>query len=360
MGKFLRYPSGNLSWGRIAAGVVLAILGTLVMPLLMSFMTIFLCAPVLVALLYAWSGPLPALVAAAGTVMMCALFGAPAMVAGLLALMLPALGAILLLHRRLPFFRAMALSIAIQLGLLLLTVAFAWLLVQRDLVSALADYMRAAVESLAPGSFEEQFYQVFLISMGRMGWFGTPDIDFMAATLSAAEQAQLSEQLIGIVDAGLRLNLVSIILCSGTMTGILNYALPAKVCSRRGDEPLVPYKHLHEWRLTRDMIIGLPACTLVCYIALNMGLAGTDSAYVALMNLCYLAFAFQGAGALARRMRGMGVSGGKRTALAALMMLFLQWVLSLMGVYSALFGSRGLISDYLRKRAEKKSRGDDD
>ncbi len=377
-------PLSKFSGGRVALGCLFAVLGALVAPLLLSVGATLLWSPILIAVLYAWSGAAPALLCAALTMVSPGLFVAmvalmsglpvpigPILLEGMrlvaseptwmlcagLVLVLPGIASILLLKRRMAFPRAVACSIGVQLLMMAACVLALAMMHGPDLVGGFVGWFKAMATDMGVGSASGAMMGDMLLSMGRYGLFGLDTgIDFSQPALTAAQQLQLTNYMVDLIDRMLRRNLVSMILCSGALTGLLSYSLSARICARRGDEPPMPYMHIHEWRLPRDMVIALPVLAIVCAALNMMQLQGMDAAFVAMSNLCYLAFSVQGAGALARRLRQSGMHWGRRTGLVVAMFMLLPRILTLIGLWSALLGSRGVITLYMQKKNQ--SRGD--
>ncbi len=348
------------SGGRVALGCLFAVFCGMLTPLLLSFGTVLLWSPILIVVLYAWSGAIPALLCAVLTVAspgLMALEGAGItwMVCATLTLALPGLITVVLIRRRLPFPKAVLCAIGTQLLMMALCVLALSLMHGPDLVGGFVSWFRVMMGDTGYGAAYGNLMGEMLMSMGRFGLFGlNTGIDFTGSTLTAAQQTQLINAFADLLDRVLRRNLASMILCSGALTGLLSYSLAARICARRGDVPRVPYMHIHEWRLPRDMVIALPVIALLCAILNAAQLTGMDAAYVAMLDLCYLAFAIQGAGALARRLRQSGTGWGRRTGMVVTMFILMQWMLSVIGFWSALFGSNGVITLYLQKKNQTK------
>ncbi len=358
----------KFSFGRIAAGVGLALgcaallaLGLvfpgLMQPAVLIALGFVMLSPLIIALLYAWSGPVPAFLAGAVTLSFSYLMGenpVQMMLVCALGLVLPGLGYVLLLRARCPFFQGMQMTIALQLGALLLALGAARVMLNEDLVGAFLGYARHAVSQLPVGLVNQ-----YLLLFGRLGMVSAPGVDFSMPFLMPLVQTQLIESLFANLETGVRVMMPAMLLSYGVMLGMTGYALPAWVCARRGEEPPVPIVHLSDWRLPKTMIIALPACTLLLWILLQAGMLGADAAYQALLGLTGLAFAVQGAAALSRRMRLSGAARGRRLLMIAFGWIFARWLFTTIGVWSALMGSKGLITEYLRKRNDNTPKGDD-
>lgn len=340
---------------RIFAGLCFAVLGGVLLPLELSFATSLLVTPILTALLYAWAGAIPPLALGVLSMLVCRFIGGDIlMLGGLLALILPGFASVALLRQRLPFFRALLRSAVIQVGLMAIALVLCRMLAGEDLIALLISGIRSSINMLP-----ETLVSEVLMQMGRAQVFSRSGVDFTVGILSTQDMQTLIDQTLASIEITMLLNLPSMLICSGVTTGLLSYAVPARLCVRRGDEPPLDYVPLAQWRLPSSIIIGLPLSTLSAYIAFRNGVGGADSVYIALFNLSSLAFVIQALGALQRRMRLLGMPRGRGTFMCILMLLFAQWMMALAGVFSALFGSRGLIREWIKKHNANNSGGDD-
>lgn len=310
-----------------------------------------LALPVVISSFWAWGGWPCALAAALSNFAAVLLLLGPAAAAVFFAaLILPGLLTAFLVKRRMRFYAGVRASMLIQLGAFLLLLFGAWLMIRGDLIDALLQPMREVFDQI-PGEL--------LGYLGQAGFFGADTgIDF-ARALDAAQRSDLLNALFGNISLLLKQNMPSTVLTTGIVVGGLSYALCARQLVRSGAEPPVDFVPVGEWRLTPSMIVGLPASTLISLILFNMGVRGADALYVAVLNLMFLAFTVQCAGALSRRLKQAGVTPGKRCALILLVTLLVPYLGRFLGIYSALLGSQGLITNYLKKRAEKRDKGDE-
>lgn len=188
-----------------------------------------------------------------------------------------------------------------------------------------------------------------------MGYFGeNTGINFSSVILSDAQLQGLIEQLLNSVNSVLRQELPSIVLTTGVVTGLLSYAVADWVRVRRGDNPAIPFEKPANWRLTANLIIYPRAGALVCLGLNSLNVNGADAAYVSMVSLSQLFFSVQAVGALERRMKASGMPPGKRTALIVLALVIGMRLMPLLGMYSALFGSQGLITKQIKKRMDGK------
>lgn len=342
------------SVGRIFGGLGIALASALLLPLEMALVPWLVVVPLLGAFLFVWAGAIPALGLCAMTLLSARFWGGGLMTtAVLLGMILPMLAAMRMLRMRLPFFRAMLICVAAQIASMALALVYVRLATGQDLIAALTGWLRGRMESLPPLLLSE-----YLMLFVRARLLPASGLDLSQALLSAQDAARLLDSLLSTLDTGLRLNLPSLLLCSGAATGMLSHSLSALYCRVKGFEPPLNYVYLSNWRLPRQMIIGLPLSALAAYVALMLGMNGADSALMALLNLCVLAFTVQALGAMGRRMRALGIGSVRRNWMNALMLVFGQWLLAAMGVCSALFGSQGLVRLWIQRHNDNAG-GDD-
>lgn len=328
------------------AGIVLGMLsGMLLLPSLM-FMNVLIVPVVLISVLGVWSGWAAAAVAMVSQLSMAYLYGGGLMTLAVFdAVVVPA-GAILYLVLSRPKFKdGVKWAALVQLGVMFVLVVTAWIAVKQDLI----DYMTQSMRAMFNAVPQEQL-GLLLSYLGEAGVYGTQTgLDFSKA-LTAIEQTQLLDALEAAYSAQMRLDLPTTLLVGGMTTGCVGYWLSARVVARRGDQPPIAYLHPDEWRIKPHMVIGPPACTLAVYIAYTMGMRGADGVYLAMLNLSGFFFTIQGLGAVDRRFKRNGTVGAARKLLLIMLVAIAPWALVGIGLASALFGSDGLISNFIRRQ----------
>lgn len=341
---------GNFSKGRLIAGCVVGVVCGLALPLLSVFSAWVLPVSVIFALLWVWSGGLSVLLGAVSVALAGTLYIGWGFAAAMLVLTLPGVLAAVLTERRKPFYHAIGYSVAMQLAALLLVTVAVWLFFRQNLVDVITGQMRGFFESLP---LAEQ--HLWVLRMGQMGFVGqNSGINFSGAILSDTQLKNLIDQMYYVVNEGLKQTLPAYVLATSALTGALSYVGAAWVRVRRGDDPAVPFVKPDGWRLDANLIIGPPALALVCLGLGSLGFDGADAGYVAMIYVAQLLFTVQAVGALERRMKTAGVGPGRRSALIVAAMLIGYRIMPFLGMYSALFGSEGLVSKQIRKRMDGK------
>jgi hypothetical protein len=340
----------NFSRGRLVAGCAIGVACGLTLPLLLTASVWVMPVAVIFAFLWVWAGWPTVAVGALSVALAGYKFLGWGFSLAFVYLALPGVLAAILTGFRKPFFRAVTLSVAAQwFAYISLTVAM-WLIFRQNLV----DVLTGALEDMFRG-LPAYLQHYLVLQMGQMGLFGSnTGINFSNAILTDAQLQSLISQLIYTINEGLKLSLPAYVLTSGATTGALSYGLAAWVRVRRGDDPAVPFVKPEGWRLSANLIIGPPALALVCLLLGQVGVLGAQEAYIAMISLARLLFSVQAVGVIDRRTKAAGMAPGKRAALIILALVFAQGLMPFVGIYSALFGSQGLISAILRKKMNGK------
>jgi hypothetical protein len=342
----------SFSKGRLIAGCVIGVACGLLLPLLMITSAWFLPIPILFAILWVWAGWPTVLVGMMSVTLAGYLYWnlGWGFAAGMVVISLPGVIAAALTERRMPFYRAVGVSAAVQLFSMLAVTAAAWLFFRQNLVDVMTGALRGLIDDIPV------YYQHYLaLQMGQLGAFGSnTGINFSNAILTDAQLQSLIDQLLYTINEGLKLSLPAYVLASGAATGAMSYAAAAWVRVRRGDDPAIPFVKPVSWRLSANLIVGPPAMALVCVGLMQFNITGAEAAYLAAITIARLLYTVQAVGVLERRLKMGGMAPGKRTALIVLALVIAQQLMPFVGMYSALFGSQGLISKQIRKRMDGK------
>ncbi len=351
----------NVSIGKNIAGCVLA----LVFAIPAFFSTIALMLPGLVvatlglAVVGAWSGMLSTFVGSLAIALFAQYLGGPYLVvAALLVTVMPAWVILYLLKKRVPFFNSALIAIGAQLVGFLLLVIGARIVLRGDLVDEIIVFMRTGFETL-PNQVVDMLLEVLI----QKGVLQSPiEGDLGTALYVAINRKRLwatfLDTLLDTYSTTLRIALPSAIINCSIITGLLSNTLARKICVRRNEEPLVPYVTVDKWYLPGSVIVSALLCWLLGYIGLQTKLSGGAVLHYTMRQLVILLFMIQGFAATSRMMRMRGTSPGMRTLFLVLMAIFAQFLLSFVGGFSAIFGSRGAFTEFMQKRAEK-HKGDD-
>lgn len=313
-----------------------------------SFFPVCVLGTVLAALFFTWGGWLPAalyLAASVGSVGW--LFGAG--VAGATALLVAAPSAVVIamLWRRASFAARLKGAVGAQLAAFLILICALYFQAQRDLISVLIEFVNGWIESL-PASLRLVLAQQFAFSGLITGDTAQKAIDGSLRTMEVLGALRQSIEMQGNL---MRLRLPGLLLSSGLLTGVLAVALPNCVCARRGDE--IDYVPFSDWHMPRQVTIGALVCLAAAGALLLFKVDGAEAVWNAIIiaggTLCVVI----GASALDRRMKAAGRGKAFRAIMIGLGVILVQGLVMLCGVYSALLGSQGLISGFIRRKTDE-------
>jgi len=364
---------------------------TLCYSILLSSSTTVWLIPVAIAALYAWGGVIPAVLLSVGSIYMTVSLGQtlpdlagtqavgmlPAALGALLVLVLPAAAAITAIEKKLPFARRMSVGIASQIGALLLAAGVIYLGAGVDLVDALAKVLRGIVDTVFPPDMAVSVLQIFSTAglltketitdvntlLGQFEQVDPIQLYAMGYTLSA-EQMQL---LTGALDQAfesltyyLKQIMPAVLLHSGLVTGVVMTTLSGFIMKRRDAECALDHKSISTWQVPRQpmgmMIVGLITGIAMQYAGMDQAPAVTTVFSMLLTALLTI----QGLAALLRLFERAGVSKGMKIGMPILLFIFAAPMLETAGALSALLGSHGVISLWMKKRMEESRKEDDD
>ena len=225
----------SFSKGRLIAGFAIGVACGLMLPLLMITSAWFLPIPVILAFLWVWAGWPTVLVGMMSVTMAGYLYWnlGWGFALGMIVISLPGVISAALTQRRMPFYRAVGISVVIQLFSMFALTAAAWLFFRQNLVDVMTGALRGMIDEIPV------YYQHYLaLQMGQLGAFGSnTGINFASAILTDAQLQSLIDQLLYTISEGLKLSLPAYVLSSGAATGAMSYAAAAWVRVRRGDDP---------------------------------------------------------------------------------------------------------------------------
>ena len=369
----------------------LAALGlTLCYSILISASMMVWLIPVAIAALYAWGGPIPAAVLSVGTVFMTVNLGntlpdlagiqavpVPVSALGaLLVLVLPAVAVIFVTGKKLPFAQRMAAGIGAQSAALLLGAGIISLS-GIDVVNALLGVMRGMVDKILPPDMAVSVLQMFgtvgLLTKETIADVNTLIEQFsridpvqlytMGYTLSAEQMQMLSgalDQAFEHFNYYLHQIMPAMLLHGGLLTGVVMTTFSGWIIKRRDAESDLEHVSVETWQVPRQalgmLLTGLIAGLVMQYMETDSALAVTTVFSMLLTDLLMI----QGLAALLRLFAKAGASRGFKIGVLIGVMLLAASVLETVGAMSALLGSEGVISKWMRKRMEEYRKEDDD
>jgi len=337
----------------IGASVLAVVLG-LLQPLALPLTLVIVPGTLTMVLLYVWAGYIPASIyLAASALSMYGLLGAGAAGAVLMVIGVPAGVSIALLMRGSRFFDRLKAAVAAQAAVFLLLIVIAYAAVGRDLISVFVETVQSWVNEL-PEAVTTLSLQYFA-SMGLFESDLTQQV--LENTLSQADSAALLTAVYEMLGELLRLGLPAMLLSSSLVTGLLTGWLPGLVCTRRGDG--MEYVSFSDWHMPARVTGGFALCLVTAFLMEQFAVSGSEAVMNAVLQLGETSFMIVGGAAMSRRLKANGKSRTFRVVFIVLGMLLAQFVLMLCGIWSALFGRRGAISGYMRRKMEDQNRKDD-
>ena len=313
-----------------------------------GFFPVCVLGTVLAALFFAWGGWLPAaLYLATSLASVGWLFGAGIAGATALIVAVPSVVIIGMLWRRASFSMRLKGAIGVQLTTFLALICILYFMAQRDLISVLIELINNWIESL-PASLRLVLAQQFALSGIITGDAAQSVVE---GSLSAAEVLTALRECIETQGNLLRLRLPGLLLSSGLLTGVLAVALPDCVCARRGDT--IDYVPFSDWHMPHQATVGALVCLAATGVLLLFKVNGAEAVWNALVIAGGAGCVVIGAAALDRRMKAVGRGKVFRAILIGLGVVFVQGLIMICGVYSALLGRQGLISGFIRRKKDE-------
>ena len=313
-----------------------------------SFFPACVLGTVLAALFFAWGGWLPAalyLAASVGGVGW--LFGAGMAGAAALLVAAPSVAVIAMLWRRAPFAARLKGAVGAQLAAFLVLICILYFQAQRDLISVLIEFVNSWIESL-PASLRLALAQQFALTGLITGDTAQKAVEGSLRTMEVLGALKESIEIQGNL---MRLRLPGLLLSSGLLTGVLAVALPDCICARRGDA--IDYVAFSDWHMPRQVTIGALVCLAAAGVMVLFKVSGAEAVWNAIIiaggTLCVVI----GAAVLDRCMKTAGRGKAFRVILIGLGVVFVQGLIMICGLYSALLGSQGLISGFIRRKRDE-------
>lgn len=354
------------SFKSVLLASLIAIFVVMIQPSFFMVSMLVCIAPIAIALLYAWAGWVPAGIVSVGTVASLAWFagisGAVSpLLAGLgaaLVLVAPGVVSIVLMEKRMGLFRRMIACVLVQTAALLACVAFVYLAMGIDLVDALTGMMRMSVEAMP-----EEMISGLLNMYYYSGMLTEESMEELSGgILLYADVMKIFDEVFELTNYQLKQIMPALLINSGLISGVLMTALPSAVARKRGLEPAVPHVPVHEWFLPSRAVGGLTVCMATAIALSLMNVEGASGVLAVFMQVLTTVCVIQGVAALTRMMKKSGAGRGVRIALTTAAVVFASGFVQMVGVASALFGSHGAISAWMRNKMKEmeENRKDDD
>ena len=347
----------NDSPGKAIAASALGVAAGVMQFIGMPFSIICVFGSIIAPVLFAWAGLLPAAVYLAVSVGSLALLMGPGMAAaGALVFGVPSAVVIALMRRRAPFFTRMKAAVIAQLSALLALVLLLYAVLGRSLVDVAMELFAQWTDSMSPQLATLTLQQFALTGAGTLMPLETAQ-QILAGEVSQAETLAMLHGIYETTGQALRLGLSAMLVSSGLVTGLFATVLPSLICARRGDIDYVP---LSAWYVPPQVTAGALVCLATAGILFAMKTDGAESVLNAVLTGGMVIYAAAGAAAFSRRC----AESGRSKAFRVVMLIAGLWLaprfVAAIGICSVLFGRRGLISGYVKKKMNDHNREDDD
>lgn len=354
------------SFKSVLLASLLALLVVLIQPAFFMTALLVCMAPIAIALLYAWAGWLPAGIASAGTIASLAWFAgvsgamSPALggLGAALVLVMPGVVSIVMMEKRMGFFRRMVIAAGVQMAALLGCVAFVYLGMGLDLVDLLTGMMRTSVEYM-PQDMIESMLNMYYAS----GMLNEESVrELTTGVLLHADVMKIFDQVFDLVNYQLKQIMPAMLINSGLISGVLMTAFPSFIARRRGFEPQVPHVPVHEWFLPSRAVGGLTVCMVTGLVLNLMNIEGAAGVMVVFGQITSTLCIIQGVAAISRLFKKSGAGRGARIGLTTAAVIFASQFMEMVGMASALFGRRGAVSTWVKNKMKDidENRKDDD
>lgn len=349
----------------LVGALLIALLISATQPIAAMIVIPVCVVPIFIAILYAWAGWIPAAVTAVGAVGVSAfqaeqLLGASAawiVAAGaLIVLVLPGLVGCVLLEKKVPFFKRMAISILTQTAAFLGCLCVVYLGFGIDLVDALVDLISAAVAWMS-----DEVLTAFLQNLAATGMLNEEAIELLSGGVVTGEQlTQIFEQAFDTMRYLYKQTMPAIVLNSGLLSGVLTTMIPGLICARRGDSPETDYVPISGWFMPSRAVSGLAVCMIASYALQWMEVSGAEAVTMVFGTVGGTMLVIQGIAAISRGLKQNGMKRGKRIAMIVAGLVFAYSFIEIAGAASALFGRKGAVSCWVRRKMEEKRKDDDE
>lgn len=330
------------SIGKILGGSVIGAIAGFFAP--MMLMGANPVVGVAAAWLYAWAGIVPAGVFAVTSMAAAHILGGEMMLAGYaLAVLVPVAVALIAVRKHLDYKKCMRISVFVQVGAVVAALGIAWAMLQTDLVDLLLSNMEKSFSMLP----NELLCAIFGVEPASLGLFARKELMGMLDSFLAD---------IAVV---FKVGLAGMLLSNSILAGVLNVAVPVWIWARRGDEKGIRRVPVSEWRVPESAAIGMPLCLLIGYILNRTGYPGGDAAYFAVQMVFQLLLQLHCMGVFSRYAKKSGASMFMRALLVIGALTFASTIAVYIGAFSLYFGSKGLISTYLRNKKKNNHKEDE-
>lgn len=320
-------------------GMVLAFLSPIViMTEILSLVPVIMLPAIALIALNRWAGKGPALFSAMLQLMFCSRFlGNTFMWMTFFLNLLPV--ALLMRHENKPFFTQMKASIAAFGTGVLLAVSATYFSYGGNMVERVLLELPKVLRTLPAESVA-----------GAMGSYAS----IMGRAVEVKDFYHLFDQMINTVIPVYKVNIPGLLFGGALISAVLCVGLNARMRFKQGIAAEGSYVPMREWALPGSTTGGLLLILAASFIMSSLDVPQGDAVFYAVYDIALAAFCIHALCSMARHLHASPLRHGLRVGfiavLAVLCFMGASIYVSIYGVASAVFGSRGM----LRERMENK------
>ncbi len=308
---------------------------------------------VLLPMLWAWGGMLPA---AAYTACMCIstywLYSLPGTLLMLLLCFVPSAVIVLLSVKRMDYFRRMLIAMAVQAAVILLPAVYLYFSLGRSLIDVLEDALAGYVSSLHP-YVGEMMLQAF--AAGGMFDAATAETIF-AGGLTAEQISSALTEVLGLLLSTLRLSLPALIVSTSMISGTVGTVFCGKLCNKLDNDE--SYVHIGDWYVSPSVTGGVVICLVMALILQLANVNGAEPVMNTVTTAASLICMMAGVCSVSRAFKRAGRGATFRRIFIVLAAAFASTLLMIVGACSALLGSHGVITRFMKNRTNNNNNND--
>lgn len=319
-------------------GAMLAFLSPIVLMTEMLSLSVVLMLPsIALVALNRWAGKGPALFSAIMQIMVSSRFlGSAFMWMSFFLTLLPV--SLLIRHENKPFFTQVKISITAFCTGVVLSVAFTYFSYGGNIMDQLLLELPKLLRTLPVENLE-----IVMASYSNL----------IGEAVGAEEFYLIFDQMINGMLPVYRMSLPGLIFAGALVSAVICIALNGSARIKQGIAVEGSYLPVREWFLPGSATSGLLLMLAVSYAMSALKMRSGETLFYTVYDITVAAFCIQAFASIARRMHASNTKRGARVAafvvLALLCLLGAAMVISLYGIASAVFGSKGMVRERMER-----------
>lgn len=337
--------------GRMIAGMLLGMVLAVLSPVLLmtemlSLSVVLMLPSIALVVLNRWAGKGPALFSAMMQLVINSRFlGNEFMWISFFLNLLPV--ALLMRHENKPFFTQIKLALASFGTGVVLAVAFSYFSYGGNMIDRLLLELPKLLRTLPQENLE-----IIMASYSTL----------LGEQVAAEEFYHIFDQLINGMLPVYHMNLPGLIFAGALISAVLCVSLNAGMRVRQGIAAEESHLPLREWALPGSATSGLLLMLAVSYAMSVFEMSSGDAVFYTVYDIAVAAFCIQAFASTARRMHATGTKRGARVlvfaVLAVLYLMGASAIISIYGIASAVFGSKGLMRERMERNKQNNNHSD--